>query len=435
MSEVTDLSARIARLQEQIAQDQAQLSTARQEFRDRLVARLEFGISQKQQQLAEVQGQLVQAQQRDAQGTASAGQVTQANQNAKVSGAVVQNPPAEGRVFRADQVNQNLEADAGTNAPTKTTTQTQATPAPNPNSTTPTASQTGGTGARGEDGGTNNTNQTQRLVNNAFGDRIIPQPNVMDQYVSYTYAISWYLLTQDQFNAIAAGSKNTTEWKLLMQSGGAAISQRDQQFPVDFYLDNLEIQTELAMAGTGAAHSGTKIEFTVTEPAGITLIERLYRAVEAIAPENANYAVQPHCLVVRFYGYDTDGKLVTPAKGSVAGSPGVIVEKFYPMEVTNITFRNADRLVEYRVTAVPVGMYYQTGEVRGSIPYPYELVGETVEQLLVGQPNQSSAPTDGRDSQTKPEPPPAANIGAAVDANGNFTGDTTAGSLSSVVGA
>jgi hypothetical protein len=54
---------------------------------------------------------------------------------------------------------------------------------------------------------------------------------------------------------------------------------------------------------------------------------------------------------------------------------------------------------------------------------------------LVGQPNQSSAPTDGRDSQTKPEPPPAANIGAAVDANGNFTGDTTAGSLSSVVGA
>jgi hypothetical protein len=421
MSETTDLLARIARLQEQIAQDQAELSTARQEFRDRLVARLEFGISQKQQQLAEVQGQLTQAQQRDAQGTASAGQVTQENQNAKVSGAVVQNPPPEGKVTVQGISDEELQArlpQTGTDGRLRPLTKTQATPAPNPNSTTPTASQTGGTGARGEDGGTNNTNQTQQLVNNAFGDRITPQPNVLDQYVNYTYAISWYLLTQDQFNAMAqGGAKNTYEWKLLMQSGGAATSQRDQQFPVDFYLDNLEIQTELAMAGTGAAHSGTTIEFTVTEPAGITLIERLYRAVEAIAPENANYAVQPHCLVIRFYGYDTDGKLVTPVKGSIAGSPGVIVEKFYPMEVTNITFRNASRLVEYRVKAVPVGMFYQTGEVRGSIPYPYELVGETVEQLLVGQPNQSTAPTDGRDSQTKPEPPPLTPVPTGTDQN------------------
>jgi hypothetical protein len=427
MSETTDLLARIARLQEQIAQDQAQLSTARQEFRDRLVARLEFGISQKQQQLAEVQGQLTQAQQRDAQGTASAGQVTQENQNAKVSGAVVQNPPPEGKVTVQGISDEELQArlpQTGTDGRLRPLTKTQATPAPNPNSTTPTASQTGGTGARGEDGGTNNTNQTQQLVNNAFGDRITPQPNVLDQYVNYTYAISWYLLTQDQFNAMArGGANNTYEWKLLMQSGGAATSQRDQQFPVDFYLDNLEIQTELAMAGTGAAHSGTTIEFTVTEPAGITLIERLYRAVEAIAPENANYAVQPHCLVIRFYGYDTDGKLVTPAKGSIAGSPGVIVEKFYPMEVTNITFRNANRLVEYRVKAVPVGMYYQTGEVRGSIPYPFELVGETVEQLLVGQPNQSTAPTDGRDSQTKPEPPPQGTITGIV--NQDVGGGTT----------
>jgi hypothetical protein len=400
-------------------------------------ARLRGDIALAQELNAQAQQKLAQGQALNKQaeasensgGTASTGQVTQENQNAKVSGAVVQNPPADGRVFRADQANQNLVADTGTNAPTKTTTETQATPAPNPNSTTPTASQTGGTGARGEDGGTNNTNQTQQLVNNAFGDRIIPQPNVMDQYVNYTYAISWYLLTQDQFNAMAkGGAKNTYEWKLLMQSGGAATGQRDQQFPVDFYLDNLEIQTELAMAGTGAAHSGTKIEFTVTEPAGITLIERLYRAVEAIAPENANYAVQPHCLVIRFYGYDTDGKLVTPAKGSVAGSPGVIVEKFYPMEITNITFRNANRLVEYRVTAVPTALYYQTGEVRGSIPYPFELVGETVEQLLVGQPNQASAPTDGRDSQTKPEPPPLTQVSTGTgqnnvyDEQGNFVG-------------
>ena len=94
MSEATNLLARIARLQEQIAQNQAELSTARQEFRDRLVARLEFTISQQQQQLAELQGQLAQAQQRDALGTASAGEVVAQEQQGRANDSTAQNPPS-----------------------------------------------------------------------------------------------------------------------------------------------------------------------------------------------------------------------------------------------------------------------------------------------------------------------------------------------------
>ena len=55
------------------------------------------------------------------------------------------------------------------------------------------------------------------------GNPITPSPNVLDQFASYTYSLSWYLLTPQQANIMSSTSKITTnEWSLLMQSGGAA---------------------------------------------------------------------------------------------------------------------------------------------------------------------------------------------------------------------
>jgi hypothetical protein len=110
-------------------------------------------------------------------------------------------PPAiEGtQTFTHDQVNKDLTAGNAPNKPGNTTN---------------------------DDASTNNTKSgTDKIFNAASnpGNPITPSPNVLDQFASYTYSLSWYLLTPQQANVMSSTSKiNTNEWSLLMQSGGAA---------------------------------------------------------------------------------------------------------------------------------------------------------------------------------------------------------------------
>ena len=258
----------------------------------------------------------------------------------------------------------------------------------------------------------------QQLISATFGtstnSRIITQPNVLDQYASYTYAISWYLLTPTQYNNLVSSQRvNTVGWQLLMQSGGAATGTRNQFFPVDYYMDDLEIESVVPLHGTNMSNSATDIKFKVTEPNGITLIEKLYQAVQNVykstTPTSAtngtasstatqtsqtpNYLTAQHCLIIEFYGYDSQGNLLAPAKGQYTtngqlGSTNAqsVIQKYYPCIISNITFRVANRAVEYHISAKPIPHYYNASSDRGTIPFAFSLSGGTVAQLLQGNP-------------------------------------------------
>jgi hypothetical protein len=288
-----------------------------------------------------------------------------------------------------------------------------------------------------------------------------PEPNVLDEYASYTYAVSWYLLTPDQYNEmVRSQKKNCASWQLLMQSGGiptavaggngsTASAGRNRYFQLDYYMDELEIDSLVPLKGSGAANTATDIKFRVTEPNGLTLIDNLYKAVsnlykQANVSSSANYPMAQYCLAVRFYGYNENGELVTTGRRGTNGKtnltdPRAIVEKFYPFVITNIKFRiPKDRVVEYEISAKPIPHFYNKSQDRGTIPFAFELVGETVKQALVGKPVGTvypGSPGDGRTDTPTPNTSAPSNVGAAVDVNGNFTGETTDGSISSVLGA
>ena len=454
MSETTDLLARIARLQEQIAQDQAELSTARQEFRDRLVARLEFGISQKQQQLSEVQGQLAQAQQRDAQGTASAGQVVAAEQRGNSEGSTTQNPQTP---FVQSSTGLNVlpedELEFGTDGRVRTLNETQATPAApqSNNNLSPTINTSGGAGAPTDDGTPKNTLSVQQTINANFSQRIDPRPNILDQYASYTYSLTWYLLTPDQYNQMSVQSKiNLSNWQILVQSGGASISPgnglpgRNEFFSNDYYLDNFVLKHAVALKGTTGPMNLSNMTFTVTEPNGFTFIENLYRAVSTTYKrDNINvtptaYQVANYCMVIRFYGYNEFGELLQVGKTTNpgGGTPGVtistdvraVVEKYIPFTLADLKTRIVSRQIEYQIEAQPNPHGTAFSTQRGTIPYNFELAGSTVGNLLNGRPvGTKYTRTDGRTSTADPpdnnpnEPLNPIN-GAGVDVNGNFTG-------------
>ena len=240
-------------------------------------------------------------------------------------------------------------ADDGLARPTVTTGQSQSTPAANANDDSPRQAPTqGGVGAGTSRnasqsvGADDNPRPVNVNVSTAALDQLIPtQPNQLDQYASYTYALSWYLLSPQQFNALGTSQRpNTAGWKLLCQSGGAPAAGRSPAFPLDYYMDDLEIITKSPGGGTRMAHSATDLKFKVVEPNGITLIENLFNAVQSVyktaeqpqtntsnngapAAKSAgdtagtiNYLSAYHCMVIQFYGYDVNGKLVAPVRGS-----------------------------------------------------------------------------------------------------------------------
>ena len=211
------------------------------------------------------------------------------------------------------------------------------------------------------------------------------------------------------------GFKNPASWQLLMQSGGAsaatagtsvdglATAGRNQYFDKDYYLDNLEIDSLVPLKGTNMAHTATAISFEVSEPNGLTLIKNLYNAVVTtyknanVAKDSINYLMAQYCLVIRFYGYDDQGNLVTKigrrgTNGNVnLTDPSAVVEKFYPFVIENLNFRLNSGQVIYHIKAKPVAQFYNISQDRGTIPAAYNLVGTTVGDILNGKTQAASA--------------------------------------------
>ena len=439
----------------------------------------------------------------------SSGAVVGNAQQARDDGATVQNPTGTGTATeQLGSVEEPIEVDYGLDEPSLGLNISQATPAPDINTgrVNVAALVEGGLSPQEAldvaaggivspatqpgvgDGRADNpivtANTAKDIQNAAFAastnQRITTRPNELDRYASYTYQISWYMLTDTQYNILinSPTKRNVGAWSLLMQSGGAPLPatsntteitnlpSRNAFFPNDYYLDDLEIKTLIPLGGTQMAHTASSIRFKVIEPNGLTLIENLYQAVkQSNTPPGAfvndgtvpDYGAQDqkantgtptwiqthYCLVIRFYGYDDNGNLVAPATGrsSDTANPAVI-QKIYPFRISDLKFRvstsgQGSRGIEYIIEGIPIGQLNGFGQARGTVPFPFALSGTTVKDLLIGKPAQAGLKPlqDGRQTKTQPQNPPTgpaptntgatvnnAAVGAGVDALGNFTG-------------
>ena len=320
------------------------------------------------------------------------------------------------------------ETETGTNPPVKKLTETQSvslddnnadpgvitspyyapgTGADTADPSPPTAGGTPGVGAQGEDGET--AANTTRILNSFNKQPFAPQPNVLDQYASYTYNIGWYLLKPDAYTEMQKSHKPVlSNYSLLIQSGGAPsdfgdiknnIVGRSPFFINDYYIDNLKIESTVTGKGSNLAHNTNSLEFTVTEPANITLIDNLWKAVkDQYKNTEVPYSTAFYALVIRFYGYDEEGKIAQAANNNV------VVEKIIPFKIADIGFSVANKLVEYTVkgTAIPyqVGFGANLGVVKSNI----EISGATVKDLLTsGVVLAEVSPPDGRKTFTVPD--------------------------------
>jgi hypothetical protein len=289
---------------------------------------------------------------------------------------------------------------------------------------------------------TSSTNAATQTASNIFGDGpVAPQDNVLDQYASYTYQASVYLMKPEAFQAMVKNKKFTPSGsQLLFQSGGAPISGRNPYFSNDYYIDKFELKSTMVGKGSNAAHNVNTIKMTVVEPNGITFLSNLDKAVQqylGAADGKKNYTAALYLLVVKFFGYDVNGNLVQAGKsngitnaiggaiggvvgGAIAAAGTAQVEKYYPMAINKLNFRIANKLVEYEIEATAPQYNIAVGQARGTIPYSVELSGMSVKEALagsaeVGPATAAKTKTLSRDEQADmdgssnpPEAPPKA---------------------------
>ena len=352
--------------------------------------------------------------------------------------------------------------DSGTNAPVRTTEQTQAVYADGTGAgavaeanSEDAGATTGGapveSGTPTNDDAAPADTETQQTDVNAANNttiKVTPQPNILDQFYSYTYAASLYLLKPEQYTRLLnSQNKKIDGYNLLIQSGGAPnnvggprapaaggadssveapaepttdSAGRSPFFPNDFYFDSITIENQILGKGSGAAHMATSIKFTIVEPQGITLLDRLYEAVANNEPKDAsgkvNYTSALFLMVIRFYGYDQNGKIQLPIKGGLIGAtntsdPTAAVEKFIPFQLTKVNWTIGSKTVSYDFEGAPVGQIQGGYTARGTVPYDVQLSDVTVGGLL------------GEDVKYAPDAAPSNNPGKSTttDARGRMT--------------
>jgi len=354
-------------------------------------------------------------------------------------------PPDTSKPSNAETpVTSNTGGDTGTNGPVRTTEQTQST---NTNSTGPSATIEGGTATKDDAASTTTaTKQTEINAANNNTIKVTAQPNILDDFYSYTYSASVYLMKPEQYTRLLNSStKKIDGYNLLFRSGGAATNVggvrsppsaggpteteygafgeepvtlpdggRSPFFPDDFYIDSVTIENQILGKGTGAAHMATSLKFTVIEPQGITLLDRLYQAVANNEPKDGsgkvNYTAALYLMVIRFYGYDQDGNIQLPIKGGLqsdsnTSDPKAAVEKFIPFQLTKVNWSIGSKTVSYDFEGAPVGQIQGGYTSRGTIPYDVQLSDITVGGLL------------GADVKYAPDAPPAATPGKSTTTN------------------
>lgn len=277
-----------------------------------------------------------------------------------------------------------------------------------------------------DDSGSASTENAQAVSNRAGqaannDSDIKPRDNVLDQFSSYAWSASVYMLSPDQYNEFNNQQKKSlNSYNLLFQSGGASpnvggpkgsqtaqsttnttgpgvIAGRNPFFTDDFFIENITINNALFGKATGAAHSVTSLKFTVIEPATITLIKRLYQAAQDIVGKNANGVINPaaitYVMVLRFYGYDQSGKpvVVGAAGGAGKSDSTAVVEKYIPFLARQIKWSMINNMISYEWDCAPVGQMTAASTRRGTIVADVEMSGSTVSEMLSGPVSYSAA--------------------------------------------
>lgn len=198
-----------------------------------------------------------------------------------------------------------------------------------------------------------------------------PQKNPLHNYATYTYGITLFVLSKDNYNELVNGDA-TSSWSpkySLISSAGGYHSNRHKLFREDFYIDDLKMQTIVGQSELSRGTNAIELSFNVVEPYGLTLMDRLVNLSEDPDIDGTgNYVAQPYLLQVDFFGSNELGSQSTPIPH---------LRKRIPINFIEFKIKVSSRGTEYQIRAIPYN-HLALMESTNSTPANFEIKSGTV---------------------------------------------------------
>jgi hypothetical protein len=199
----------------------------------------------------------------------------------------------------------------------------------------------------------------------------VPQPNPLHQYANYTYNLSLHCLTQSQYNQLINNPSSTFKPQKTIIGGANRYNgpERDSAFQEEFYFDNLKFDTVISMTQSTRGYNNYSISFTLIEPYGLTLLNRILDLAKQI--NMPNYVEIPYLLEIRFFGADDTGKYVNIDQHT----------KLLPIRIINMSIKAGTKGSEYQIQAVPYNNLAHLQSIQ-TTKANYEITSRTVGEVF-----------------------------------------------------
>jgi hypothetical protein len=239
------------------------------------------------------------------------------------------------------------------------------------------------------------TSSTTQTIDNTFPG--IRTSNPLGQYSSYTYQLSLYVVTPRAYDLFIGSGRTVLPTGpgperayLIAQSGGINKEEtRAPGFDLDYYIDNLEINTSM-IAVTRTSSNSTTLKFTIKEPYGFSFLKNLKTTLNVIERYNReelgirNPSRQIYLLRIKFIGYDSEGNIITNNQPNLSENNNLIQDKFFDINMNSIKFNIDEGVTTYNIDCAIFSQQAAYGTILGTTAGITSIVADTVKDALTG---------------------------------------------------
>jgi len=185
-------------------------------------------------------------------------------------------------------------------------------------------------------------------INTANASGMLGTANRLHNYASYTYRLSLFMLSRDDYHKISDSPESFTPRNAIVSGAGKNVATTDSgtkhpEFNDDFYFEELKIQTMVGMNRASKSSNILELNFTIVEPYGMTFLDRLLIATKGIGSKN--YTDMPYLMQIEFFGHKDDGTT------DFLPIPGTL--KRFPIRILALSIDVGTNGATYKVSASP----------------------------------------------------------------------------------